>query len=206
MTESILTNHVDNALLTPDSQEIHNSWIATPPLIAPSTSQTTTSLNPIDNLLIEHPSMSVYDQITRPRRRRKIENKNPIKENDLNDQQEQCEKSDITTSFIQLSRSSTTDHRSLSKSSSTSNNDISSHLSKLNASETSASISSSLCHYHRRRTHVRSLKPSPNTKNKPSVEQQFVQRQRKNISTLHHTSGINHVRILQQPHQRTLYH
>ncbi|CAF1150599.1 unnamed protein product [Didymodactylos carnosus] len=202
----VVTNRVvDKMSCTLDSDEMHNSWIATPPLSVPVALQASIPLNPIDNLLIEHPSMSVYEQITRPRRRRKVENKNPINENDVDSQQEPDDKSDITFS-IQVSQSSTNEHRSLSKSSSTSNNDISSHLSKLNASDTSTSISSSLYHYHRRRTHIHNRKSSSKTKSKQNDEQPFVQRSQKSISTLHHTRGTNSIRALQQPHQRTLCH
>lgn len=56
-----------------------NSWIAAPPLmrteqIPSSTPPSTHQFNPIENLLIEHASMSVYEQIasrTRARRQRK---------------------------------------------------------------------------------------------------------------------------------------
>lgn len=56
-----------------------NSWIAAPPLMKmeqspSSTLPSTHQFNPIENLLIEHASMSVYEQIasrTRTRRQRK---------------------------------------------------------------------------------------------------------------------------------------
>ena len=62
-----------------------NSWIASPPLMrtdhSPSTQRSTSpnmhQFNPIENLLIEHASMSVYEQIasrTRAKRHRKTVN------------------------------------------------------------------------------------------------------------------------------------
>jgi hypothetical protein len=61
-----------------------NSWIASPPLIKTDESSINVHhFNPIENLLIEHASMSVYEQIaskTRNRRQKKIVNDNKLDE------------------------------------------------------------------------------------------------------------------------------
>ncbi|UJR31689.1 hypothetical protein I4U23_019170 [Adineta vaga] len=79
VVESNITSPNDkNSIMT-------NSWIASPPLmrtdqspsINRSSSPNTHHFNPIENLLIEHASMSVYEQIasrTRARRHRKTVN------------------------------------------------------------------------------------------------------------------------------------
>ncbi len=74
-----------------DDNIMTNSWIASPPLrrtdqspsINRSLSPNTHHFNPIENLLIEHASMSVYEQIasrTRPRRHRKSVNDTKLDE------------------------------------------------------------------------------------------------------------------------------
>ncbi|CAF3924517.1 unnamed protein product [Adineta steineri] len=73
----MVTPSIKNNLMT-------NSWIASPPLIKNDESATHVhNFNPIENLLIEHASMSVYDQIsskTRNRRQKKIINDNKLDE------------------------------------------------------------------------------------------------------------------------------
>ncbi|CAF0904735.1 unnamed protein product [Adineta steineri] len=73
----MVTPSIKNNLMT-------NSWIASPPLIKNDESSTNVhNFNPIENLLIEHASMSVYDQIsskTRNRRQKKIINDNKLDE------------------------------------------------------------------------------------------------------------------------------
>jgi hypothetical protein len=74
-----------------NSSIMTNSWIASPPLIRTdqspsinrSSSPNTHHFNPIENLLIEHASMSVYEQIasrTRSKRQRKTVNDNKLDE------------------------------------------------------------------------------------------------------------------------------
>jgi phosphopantothenoylcysteine synthetase/decarboxylase len=77
-------NDNNNSIMT-------NSWIASPPImrtdqspsINRSSSPNTHHFNPIENLLIEHASMSVYEQIasrTRSKRHRKTVNDNKLDE------------------------------------------------------------------------------------------------------------------------------
>lgn len=77
-----------------------NSWIESPPIMrtdqSPSINRSSSPnihhFNPIENLLIEHASMSVYEQIasrTRSRRHRKT-----VNDNKLDEQAEEIEDDD----------------------------------------------------------------------------------------------------------------
>ncbi|CAF0752770.1 unnamed protein product [Rotaria sordida] len=88
----LVSDNVSKITSSNDSNSIMtNSWIASPPLmktdessfINRSSSPTTHHFNPIENLLIEHASMSVYEQIasrTRSKRHRKTVNDNLLDE------------------------------------------------------------------------------------------------------------------------------
>ena len=94
-----------------------NSWIASPPImrtdqspsINRSSSPNTHHFNPIENLLIEHASMSVYEQIasrTRSKRQRKIINDNKLDEqveggnNDDDDDEDEDDDDDDRSSVV----------------------------------------------------------------------------------------------------------
>ncbi|UJR14985.1 hypothetical protein I4U23_001963 [Adineta vaga] len=80
----------DAVMITPSMKTnsiMTNSWIATPPLVKnDESSMNVHHFNPIENLLIEHASMSVYEQIaskTRIRRQKgAINNDNKVDEED----------------------------------------------------------------------------------------------------------------------------
>jgi phosphopantothenoylcysteine synthetase/decarboxylase len=80
------------------------------PLINRSSSPNTHHFNPIENLLIEHASMSVYEQIasrTRSKRQRKIVNDNKLDEqvegdNNNNDDDDEDEDDDDDRSSVVL--------------------------------------------------------------------------------------------------------
>jgi len=124
---------------TIDSQNLMNtSWIASPPLIrtdqSPSnprsispSSSSTHHFNPIENLLIEHASMSVYEQIasrTRARRHRKDQKLNEQVESVGEDEQEDDDDEDDRSSVVfqfpsQHPNLSSIHHRNLNSSLST---------------------------------------------------------------------------------------
>jgi len=99
-----------------ESPAMTNSWIASPPLIkTDNSSGNVHHFNPIENLLIEHASMSVYDQIAskaRNKRQRKIVNDNKLDEQTEEDEDDDDDK----TSMNQQVNLTSIHHRNINQS------------------------------------------------------------------------------------------
>jgi hypothetical protein len=194
-----------------DNNIMTNSWIASPPLmrtdqspsINRSLSPNTHHFNPIENLLIEHASMSVYEQIasrSRPRRHRKAVN--DIK---LDEQVEEIKTDDDDRSSVVLQY--TSQHPNISSIHHQNLNASLSHSTNSSISTLESSTSSLVAHHrHLHRIHQRrrrSTKTSSKiflTNNIDESKQAFnkiIERQRLNYArapklVLHQPSSANH--------------
>jgi hypothetical protein len=116
-----------------DSPTMTNSWIASPPLIkTEESSMNVHHFNPIENLLIEHASMSVYEQIAskaRHRRQRKIMNDNKLDEHTEEDEEEDDDDDDKES----INRQSSIHHRNTNQSPNSSVTTLESSTSSLAA-------------------------------------------------------------------------
>jgi hypothetical protein len=197
-------NDNDNSIMT-------NSWIASPPLmrtdqspeINRSSSPNTHHFNPIENLLIEHASMSVYEQIasrTRSKRNRKTGNDNQLDEQveDDNDVDDDDDRSSVVLQYSsQHPNLSSIHHRNL-------NNSLI-HSTSSSISTLESSTSSLVAHHrhlnriHRRRSTRNSSKLTlTNNNDKPNqTVNKTIERQRLNYArtpklVLHQPSRSNH--------------
>jgi len=203
-------NDYNNSIMT-------NSWIASPPLmrtdqspsINRSSSPNTHHFNPIENLLIEHASMSVYEQIasrTRAKRNRKSANDDKLDEqvegmDDDNDDDDDDGQSSVVLQYpSQHPNLSSMHHQNLNVSLTHSTNSTISTLE--------SSTSSLIAHHRhlnrirqrRRRTTKSSSKfiLANNNNDKPNqTHNKIIERQRLNYArtpkyVLHQPSRSNH--------------
>ncbi|CAF2787231.1 unnamed protein product [Rotaria sp. Silwood2] len=191
-----------------------NSWVASPPLMRTdessfanrSSSPTTHHFNPIENLLIEHASMSVYEQIasrTRSKRHRKTVNNNLLDEQveeDKDDGDDDDDRSSVVLQYpSQHPNLSSIHHRNLNASLCHSTNSSTSTLE--------SSTSSLMAHHrHLHRMHQRrrrSVKTSSKLILTNSIDEtkhtsnKILERQRLNHARtpklfLHQPSRSNH--------------
>jgi len=203
-------NDNNNSIMT-------NSWIASPPLMridqSPSTNRSsspnTHQFNPIENLLIEHASMSVYEQIasrTRSKRHRKSVNDDKLDEqveemDDDNDDDDDDGQSSVVIQYpSQHPNLSSIHHRNLNVSLT--------HSTNSSISTLESSTSSLVAHHrHLNRIHQRRRRATKNSSrliltnnnsDKPNqTYNKIIERQRLNYArtpklVLHQPARSNH--------------
>ncbi|CAF0714651.1 unnamed protein product [Adineta steineri] len=189
-----------------------NSWIASPPLmrtdqspsINRSSSPNTHHFNPIENLLIEHASMSVYEQIasrTRARRHRKTANDTKL------DEKVEEVKSDDDDDRSSVVLQYTSQHPNISSIHHRNLNVSLCHSTNSSVSTLESSTSSLVAHHrHLQRIHQRrrrsaktssKLMLTSNTDESKQTFNKIIERQRLNYArtpklVLHQPSRANH--------------
>ncbi|CAF1076065.1 unnamed protein product [Adineta ricciae] len=210
----------DNVVVEPNTTSsddknsiMTNSWIASPPLmrtdqslsINRSSSPNTHHFNPIENLLIEHASMSVYEQIasrTRARRHRKTVNDTKL------DEQIEGVKTDDDDDRSSVVLQYTPPHPNISSVHLRTLNTSLSHSTNSSLSPLESSTSSLIAHHrHLQRIHQRRRRRSGKTSSKLTLTNQIdeskqtynkiIERQRLNYArtpklVLHQPSRANH--------------
>jgi len=201
----VTSPHDNNGLMT-------NSWIESPPTMrsgqSPSINRSSSPnihhFNPIENLLIEHASMSVYEQIasrTRARRQRKTVNDNKLDEQaeDVEDEDEDDDDDDRSSVVLQYPSQhpilSSIHHRNLTASLS--------HSTNSSISPLESSTSSLVAHHrHLHRIHQRRRRRSVKTSSKLTLTNN-VDEQKQTINKKIERQRLNYARapkfVLHQP-------
>jgi hypothetical protein len=171
-----------------------NSWIASPPLVKTDESSSTNvhHFNPIENLLIEHASMSVYEQIASKTRNRCQKN---ITDNKLDEQTEEegddDDDDDDKTSMNQYPNLTSIHHRTMNLSSNSS------------VSALESSTSSSLVAHHRHLNRLHQRRKRSNKSSSKLILANNIDEPKQVLNKSLERQRLNHSRVLHQSSSRS---